>query len=209
MREGAFVCSEGVVGGRAPPPAPFGWFALTLLFIAEQYPLSATICAEGTSSNKNRATEVAKGFFWQTPGSIMPYLVAWVLVAIAGQAATGADHKGTVEMQVRGAARTSVRGGIDSNSNARRTQYRVMFGLGAVPSVLVMMLTYLQFRGDAAANKPVGNENPLRVAARHPELWRRLVGTSFTWFLYDFVYYGTALSQPEIVQNVFGDDEGL
>ena len=143
--------------------------------VGGKYPLASTIRAEGTTEGQNRGVEVAKGFFWQTPGSIFPYVVAWSLVAIAGQESAGAAHVDTVELQ-----------------------FRLLFGLGALPSVIVMLLTYLQFK-DAPLQK-VSNQNPLRVAAAHPELWRRLVGTSVTWFLYDFVYYGTALSQPEIVQ---------
>lgn len=51
------------------------------------------------------------------------------------------------------------------------------------------------------------SENPLVACMRHPEHWRRLAGTGLSWFLYDFVYYGTAFNQPTILEQVFGKAE--
>ena len=36
-----------------------------------------------------------------------------------------------------------------------------------------------------------------------------MAGTGGCWFLYDFIYYGTALNQTAIIDAVFGGDEGI
>jgi MFS family permease len=76
-----------------------------------------------------------------------------------------------------------------------------------LPSGIVILLTYLQFRGKE--RERVGSENPVKVALNHPELWRKLAGTGGCWFLYDFVYYGTALNQTSIINSVFGGEDGI
>ena len=37
-----------------------------------------------------------------------------------------------------------------------------------------------------------------------PQHWRVLLGTGGSWFFYDFLYYGTALNQPSIIEDTFG-----
>ena len=37
--------------------------------VGGKYPLTAMMRAEGTAKGEHGATEVSKGFFWQTPGS--------------------------------------------------------------------------------------------------------------------------------------------
>jgi PHS family inorganic phosphate transporter-like MFS transporter len=46
------------------------------------YPLSAATAFEGAGKNEHEATRVGWAFFWQTPGSMTPYLVAWILVQL-------------------------------------------------------------------------------------------------------------------------------
>ena len=54
--------------------------------VGGKYPLSATMRSEGTdSSTQHTSTEVARAFFWQTPGSVAPYLLGMLLCAAYGQ----------------------------------------------------------------------------------------------------------------------------
>ena len=51
--------------------------------VGGKYPLAATIRAEACTDgevSRHSATEVAKGFFWQTPGAMLPYVVGLLLV---------------------------------------------------------------------------------------------------------------------------------
>ncbi|GMH72728.1 hypothetical protein TrLO_g6010 [Triparma laevis f. longispina] len=130
------------------------------------------------------AGAVAKGFFWQTPGVILPYLVAWILVKSFGSDKNGSNYASITE-----------------------AQFRILFGVGALPSAVVIYLTYLQFKGKK--RERTGSENIVKVAFRNPQLWRKLFGTGMTWCLYDFVYYGTAFNQPDIINAVFGKDESI
>ena len=43
----------------------------------------------------------------------------------------------------------------------------------------------------------------LSKAVRNPWILARLAGTCLSWFLFDVVYYGMTMFQPEIVENVF------
>ncbi|GMH72731.1 hypothetical protein TrLO_g6010 [Triparma laevis f. longispina] len=101
--------------------------------------------------------------------------------------------------------------GSDKNgsnyASITEAQFRILFGVGALPSAVVIYLTYLQFKGKK--RERTGSENIVKVAFRNPQLWRKLFGTGMTWCLYDFVYYGTAFNQPDIINAVFGKDESI
>mmetsp|Transcript_14633 Transcript_14633/g.27045 ORF Transcript_14633/g.27045 Transcript_14633/m.27045 type:complete len:475 (+) Transcript_14633:96-1520(+) len=181
---GALLCSLATWGSDGVYWELIGYRFLLGIGIGGKYPLSATVRAEGVQTGEHRSTEVAKGFFWQTPGVILPYLVAWILVKSFGEDKNGANYPGITE-----------------------AQFRILFGAGAVPSAIVIYLTYLQFRGKK--RERTGSENIVKVAFRNPQLWRKLFGTGMTWCLYDFVYYGTAFNQPDIINAVFGKDESI
>lgn len=91
-------------------------------------------------------------------------------------------------------------------------QFRIILGLGALPSLVVMMLCLAQEDSaefiEARRRQRQASDSPLRVALRHPEHWRKLVGTGLTWLLFDCVYFGTTLNQPVILESVFGRADG-
>jgi len=172
--------------------------------VGGKYPLAATMRSETTEdADKDTSTEVAKGFFWQTPGSMAPYLVGLLLLSIFGR-----EHHGAAYM-----ASTSL-------------QFRLLLGIGALPAFVVMILTYYQEDNqqlEIAQRKAVAeslNEggspggscprsNPFAIARRHPRFWLIFIGTGFSWFLYDVLYYGVSLVQPDITDAVFGKSETL
>ena len=69
-------------------------------------------------SGQHAGTEVAKGFFWQTPGSMLPYIAATIIYVACGQR-EGASHSGSVSFQ-----------------------FRLLFAIGAVPAVIVAVLSF-------------------------------------------------------------------
>jgi hypothetical protein len=62
--------------------------------------------------------QVAKGFFWQTPGAILPYVVGLLLLSLFGRDNHGADHM-----------------------SATSVQFRLVLGLGALPIFVSTILT--------------------------------------------------------------------
>jgi sugar phosphate permease len=87
-----------------------------------------------------------------------------------------------------------------------RAEFRVLFGLGAAPALLVAFLC--MFTTDSAEFTSRRTKSVWQTALANREFWRALVGSGMGWFLYDFVYYGTALNLPLITQRIFGEDEG-
>lgn len=179
---------------------------------------SRTQGKETSDPDEHRAKEVARGFFWQTPGAILPYVLSMTLLLIFG-----GEHVGVGRAHV---FRTKI-------------QYIVLVGIGAIPSIIVLISTCHQVRNNKSQRerkrdhqsdenitahdnmgwcrclgyrrgyRRVRPSGPLIAAMRSKSCWRKLAGTGFSWALYDFVYYGTAFNQPEILARVFGDGGDL
>jgi len=136
-----------------------------------------------TGTGNHRATEVAKGFFWQTPGAILPYVVSLVVLFVFGEAMNGRNHL-----------------------LATKVQYAIVVGVGAVPSSVVMLLTVKQFqyqKKDLLPSISNSRGNPCAIIFGNRDILFKLLGTGLSWALYDFVYYGTALNLPEIFGRMF------
>ena len=104
--------------------------------VGGKYPLAATIRAEACTEGDaplHSATEVAKGFFWQTPGAMLPYAVG--LLVLHWPSSSG-------------------------SLAAVSLQFRLVLGLGAVPALLVMCLCYFQALGLSPNPNPNPNPNP-------------------------------------------------
>jgi MFS family permease len=151
--------------------------------VGGKYPLSAMMRAEGVSANEHGPTEHAKNFFWQVPGAVAPYILALVLYIGFGSK-TGSSNYDIVSIQIR-----------------------ILFALGAVPSLYVAWIC----RGIPESNEftQTRDSNPLKAACRHPEYLYQLVGTGGSWFLYDFTIFGFFLNSPSILKEVFGDSEDI
>ena len=64
-------------------------------------------------------------------------------------------------------------------------------------------------RGEGYTKLTKESESLVSVALRNKACWSKLLGTGVSWAFYDFVYYGTAFNQPEILATVLGESEGL
>eukprot|EP01064_Diplonema_japonicum_P008570 TRINITY_DN16026_c0_g1_i1.p1 TRINITY_DN16026_c0_g1~~TRINITY_DN16026_c0_g1_i1.p1 ORF type:complete len:500 (+),score=98.48 TRINITY_DN16026_c0_g1_i1:38-1501(+) len=163
------------------------------------YPLSAVSSAEAahddddatsTDLREQAASRVGWSFFWQVPGSMSPYIVS--LLLMAGHSANSSFS-------------------VDS-------QFRIIFGLGAIPAALVMFLTSKErdspefIAAQKARQQQDTTFNPWEWARAHPqwpELRKALIGTAGTWFVYDISFYGTAIFTPTILKSIFGDSDSL
>jgi len=156
--------------------------------VGGKYPLAATISKEdqSTGSNANKSYEVSKAFFWQTPGAMLPYVVGIALLGGFGTTHFGAQYL-----------------------SATNFEFRFLLGIGALPTIVCTILTYRSAEGDEYANSSSASNNPFRVAVAHPEMLKSLAGCGLSWFLYDFIYYGTSFNQVQLTDTVFGDANTL
>jgi PHS family inorganic phosphate transporter-like MFS transporter len=158
------------------------------------YPMAAATAAEGSSKGENDGERVGWAFFWQAPGAMAPYVVAYFLQFMS-----------------------------PDTPNVTSIQFRTLLALGAVPATIVLVATYLSASdtpkatstpaGFLAANPGSstgsGKKNPFKEAMEHPKYLRTLIGTGGTWFLYDVAYYGTSIFTPQILKGIFGAQDSL
>ncbi len=129
---------------------------------------------------------VGLAFFWQSPGAMAPYVVAWLLVQFP------------------------IFAGVTS------LDFRLLFASGALPAAAVLWLTWQQgespeFEAARAAQRGGALEAAPSVGggAGNMAHWRTLVGTGGTWLLYDIGYYGTAVFTPTILISIFGSSSSM
>ena len=170
--------------------------------VGGKYPLSAAMSKEADTTGEPGAkrdsnTDVAIAFFWQAPGAMLPYVVTLPVLMFFG---------------------------VDNTDHAAvSAEFRIILGLGALPALIVLLLCRAQPESDEfervkqqrstvaqdGSGGAAAGHNVFRAAARHPEHWRRLVGTAIGWFLFDVLTYGTTINQPDIVDAVFGKNDTL
>eukprot|EP01059_Diplonema_ambulator_P006895 TRINITY_DN1646_c0_g1_i2.p1 TRINITY_DN1646_c0_g1~~TRINITY_DN1646_c0_g1_i2.p1 ORF type:complete len:510 (+),score=152.56 TRINITY_DN1646_c0_g1_i2:77-1531(+) len=161
------------------------------------YPLSAVSSAEAKDDGDDDATStvlrekaasrVGWSFFWQVPGSMSPYIVSLIMML----------------------------GHYFNNDFSVDAQFRIIFGVGAIPAAAVWYLTYIACDSQEfieAQKARQDSTNPWDWARAHPkwpELRKALAGTALTWFIYDISFYGTAIFTPTILKNIFGGSNSL
>ena len=179
-----FLLGVGV-GGKYPLAATMSHESSPITHTAAS-PAGGTQAVAGSAAGSTGAIQVAKGFFWQTPGAMLPYVVGIILLSIMGQEHYGASFRG-------------------SSSFA----FRLVLGVGALPTLVAMVLTYRTAESEEFQAVRAEARHPCRVLRAHPELLGRLAGCGLSWGLYDFVYYGTSFNQVVITDEVFGKGEAL
>eukprot|EP00434_Breviolum_minutum_P005978 symbB.v1.2.005269.t2/scaffold286.1/size306100/8 len=135
------------------------------------YPLTAAV-AGGSD-------QVGKAFFWQTPGSVAPYVVALILVELVpGQ--TGLQFRWVLGLGA----------------------------LPSLVALFASLPTDATDATDATLSRREDLMQGFREAFGCPELQRRLLGTAGSWFLFDVAAYGTVVFTPHIL-SIFGDEQSL
>mmetsp|Transcript_19710 Transcript_19710/g.67670 ORF Transcript_19710/g.67670 Transcript_19710/m.67670 type:complete len:426 (+) Transcript_19710:517-1794(+) len=171
------------------------------------YPLSAASAAEATTAanqdDKEEKTasvvRTSRAFFWQGPGAMAPYIVAILLRSV-----------------------------LQNQGNCY--QWRVLLGVGAIPALAVVWLSRDDGGGKAAAFEEesperalLGDDAPPReLLARSGRTnallladlrlwptWKKVLGTSLSWLLFDVSFYGLTLMGPDVVSAVFEADESI
>ena len=165
------------------------------LGIGGDYPVSAVLMSE-YSNRRNRGRLVGSVFALQALGTMVGYGVGLALLS------TGMDHD---------------------------LAWRLMLGFGALPAAAVLyarrkmpesarFLAKVKGREEKAARKQrtysqiMPPELTTTKAARmsfrtfitHRRYVLSLLGTAGTWFVFDYAYYGNAVSAPLIVKDVLG-----
>jgi len=121
--------------------------------------------------------KAGSAFFWQGPGALAPYLLGLLLL-----------------MMPRGDDVTS-------------QQFRILFAVGAVPSLVVLCASMWEPRNPVSENRRRGNASAASIFDRRH--WVTLVGTGGSWFLFDVAFYGTVIFTPTILGIVFGAEQTL
>lgn len=142
-------------------------------------------------SIKHRAKEVARGFFWQTPGAILPYVASLILLLCFQSIMTNASTNEAVSII--------------------KLQYMILVGLGGVPSAIIVFLTLKQITTETThtehkSHSHRSHQGALSIALHNRVYWKKLLGTGLSWALYDFIYYGTAFNLPEIIAHLFSSN---
>lgn len=115
------------------------------------YPLSAVSSAETSKEGEHSGKRVGWAFFWQTPGSMAPYVVSLMLLFLNGP------------------------------KWVTSFQFRCILSLGALPAAINMFLELRKDDEDSAQFKSQRVKNPLTEAFRHPEYFRTFIGTGTVW----------------------------
>jgi MFS family permease len=165
--------------------------------IGGDYPVSATIMSE-YSGKKSRGRMVGLVFAMQGAGLIVGPLIASILLASgSSNAATWRILLGLgaipglavfyLRRRIHETPRFAMAGGAQDEANAAIAQATGgQAKKGPAP--------------ESAARVPQGALEGFKVLGRHRKMLLWLIGTSGTWFLLDFCYYGNSISTPEILK---------
>jgi len=145
------------------------------------YPLSAVSSAEGQKDSAKRAYTVAWAFFWQSVGCIVPYLVGLILFSVIKPE--------------------------PPQEWVPSFEFRFLFALGTIPACITLWCSWRKAQSGEEEFKPSESGESIfsQLARQETAVKLTLVGTAGSWFLWDIVYYGTAIFIPVILQDIFGE----
>ncbi len=146
------------------------------------YPLSATKAAEDSSTGggKPNAVESAKSFFWQSPGAMTPWFVAYCLTY------------------------------SNSSAETKWRLILGLGALPALLVVCGSMYeSHLDSLVTSRVVKAKENSIPLTESLSAPENIKKLIASGGGWFIYDVAYYGVNLFAGEILNAMDGDDDNV
>lgn len=147
------------------------------------YPLAATKAAEDGSSGGTNPVSTASSFFWQTPGSFTPWIVALVFTA------------------------------THSMSTNLRWRLLLGLGAIPCTIVFFCVLLENRDNYARTHRKSIDANDITRKASfviekstNDKQLWWKLIGTGGAWFIFDVAYYGVGLFGGEILDAMAKND---
>lgn len=147
--------------------------------IGGAYPLSASHAAS-SSGSESPGEKTACAFFWQQPGAVAPYIIAFLLLRL--------PHAN----------------GITS------LQFRLILGLGAIPAFASLCLALREKDHRAREPPPDSIEPKTSIVwSLSRQQLRTLVGTAGTWLFFDIYAYGITVFTPGILTTIFGHTQTL
>ena len=169
------------------------------------YPLAATLTAESSVAQEDRAKLVALTFSMQGVGYLAVPLLAWILITILGEES---DISWRLLL------------GIGALPGIILTFQRIqgrqqMMHLASMDEEAPLNAKDEIATGAASGDNPAAAQVPdpspsIWDAIRdEKDLFRKLVGTAGCWFIFDILYYGNTLFQPVVLEAVFGGSETL
>lgn len=147
------------------------------------YPLAATKAAEDGSSGGTNPVSTASSFFWQTPGSFAPWIVALIFTA---------THKMSTNL---------------------RWRLLLGLGAIPCSIVLICVLlenrqTYARTHKPSLDTSEINRKASFVIekSSTDSKLWWKLLGTGGGWFIFDVAYYGVGLFGGEILDAMSKND---
>ena len=187
--------------------------------VGGMYPNGAALSAESAAEGESSAERVGWAFFWQTPGSFAPYIVAYALLLLPAStpALTSVQFRLLLAIGALPAAVVFIavlrlpeppRAGEGAGVDAGDEEGHDLAKLG-VDGSGVAVNAAAGGGGEEGGGEGGGLAGLLRTIARYPQHGRTLVGTASTWLLYDVNCYGTSIFTPVILGAIFTGKETL
>jgi PHS family inorganic phosphate transporter-like MFS transporter len=157
------------------------------------YPLAATLTAESSKSNEDRAKTVALSFSFQGVGYLVVPVVAWIIATILHNS----DFSWRLILgfgSIPGTVLTILR---------LRNIYSYHRSANENASTLAQQGQHVEKVESAATTRavPVSISDAIMME-RH--LVKKMLGTGGCWLLFDILFYGNTLFQPVVLSAAFG-----
>lgn len=169
------------------------------------YPLSATKAAEdGGGANGVNVVAAGKAFFWQTPGAMSPWLVAY-LCSLSDSMSATVQWRLLLGLGAVPAAAVVVMTMMEMRIKAQLREDMVSAGLDANNSS--NELTRAQRRSLDSKREHRRKVRNSTDDIHDKKVWMGLLVTGGGWFLYDIAYYGVNLFGGEILSEISSTDD--
>jgi len=175
------------------------------------YPLSATKAAEdgGKGGGNVNIAAVSFAFFWQTPGAMGPWLLA-LLTAQNDTMSMSTDSKWRLLLGLGAVPAAMVVMLTLWQIRLKEEQLLLLMSHddgGTSSSASHLLLATSHYSSQPAGGGGIKKVNLLEMLFQHGGLWRDLLVTGGSWFLYDIAYYGVNLFGGEILSEINASDD--
>lgn len=140
-----------------------------------EYPASSTSASE--AANERSVKQRGPVFLWVTNGVLSFGTPLAVSIFLIVLSAAGENHLNTV--------------------------WRVCFGIGIIIPLAVFCLRIRMLSPKLFRENAIKHDVPYRLAFKR--YWKALLGTSTTWFLYDFVFFPNTIFSGAIISSIIKD----